>query len=307
MKLRFVEDRRTLLWAGLLFPLSPALALWRPSLLPWLAPLLLYCSYLSGVLSHNHNHCPVFVSRRANLLYGAWLSFFYGFPSFAWVPSHNRNHHRFLNGKGDASSTSFSLTADGVFAALSYPLVCSRHQLPLVVEYARGAWSSHPAQARRVVLECAALLLGHGAALTLALLLHGLELGGLVYGFAIGLPALMANYWMMLTNYLQHVDCDPDSARAHSRNFVSPFWNWFVFDNGYHSVHHDQPGLHWSKYRALHSASLGRIEPALNQDFIVAYALRRYWPGARRVAGAAGGSRAAGRRLREMPAVAPPS
>ena len=97
MRLRFIEDRRTLVWAFLLFPLGPALALWRPSLLPWLVPLLLACSYLSGVLSHNHNHCPVFTTRAANLAYGAWLTFFYGFPTFAWVPTHNQNHHRFLN------------------------------------------------------------------------------------------------------------------------------------------------------------------------------------------------------------------
>ncbi|HKY39533.1 MAG TPA: fatty acid desaturase [Polyangiaceae bacterium] len=278
MKLRFVEDRRTLVWAGVLFPLGPALALWEPQLLPWLAPLLLYCSYLSGVLSHNHNHCPVFVSRRLNLLYGAWLSFFYGFPSFAWIPSHNRNHHRFLNGHHDVSSTSRALRPDSVLAALTYPLVCSRYQLPLVIEYAKQALSHRSAQAQRVMLEVLALLGGHAGLLWLALQLHGASRGALAYGFGAGLPALLGNYWMMLTNYLQHVDCDPSSASAHSRNFVNPFWNWFVFDNGYHSVHHEQPGLHWSRYRALHHASVGRLEPSLDQDFIIAYAMRRYWP-----------------------------
>jgi fatty acid desaturase len=155
------------------------------------------------------------------------------------------------------------------------------------LDYALDALRHHPTRARRVVLESLALVLGHAAALMFALRLHGPELGGVVYGFAIGLPALLGNYWMMLTNYLQHIECDPASTSAHSRNFVSPLWNWFVFDNGYHSVHHDQPGLHWSRYRELHQQSLGRIEPSLNQDFIVAYALRRYWPGARRAAGAA--------------------
>ena len=93
MRLRFVADRRTLLWAFVLFPLGPSLAYFRPALLPLLAPLLLYCSYLSGVLTHNHNHVPVFHGRRANLLYGAWLSFFYGFPIVSWLPTHNQNHH----------------------------------------------------------------------------------------------------------------------------------------------------------------------------------------------------------------------
>jgi len=25
--------------------------------------------------------------------------------------------------------------------------------------------------------------------------------------------------------------------------------NWFLFNNGLHTVHHDNPGLHWSKTR----------------------------------------------------------
>lgn len=276
MKLRFVEDTRTLVWAGLLFPLGPALALWRPSLLPWLAPLLLYCSYLSGVLSHNHNHCPVFVSRPLNLVYGAWLSFFYGFPGFAWIPSHNRNHHRFLNGDGDVSSTAHARGRVGVLAFLSYPLVCSRRQLPLVLDYAVKHLRARSPQATRILLEVSVLVSGHAALCYLALTLHGFRVGAWVYGLAIGLPALLGNYWMMLTNYLQHVGCDSASGQDHSRNFTGRFWNWFVFDNGYHTVHHQNPGLHWSRARAAHQALEPRIAPELNQDFIIAYALRRY-------------------------------
>lgn len=276
MKLRFVEDRRTLLWACVLFPLGPTLALWRPSLTLWLTPLLLYCSYLSGVLSHNHNHCPVFVSRRANALYSAWLSFFFGFPTFGWVPSHNQNHHRFLNDADDASSTARNPRSDGILTFLTYPLVCSRHQLPLVYRYAYRQLRAGGPQASRIVLEVLALVVGHAALLLLALYLHGASVGACVYVVAVGLPALLANYWMMLTNYLQHVGCSPHSRDDHSRNFVSPWWNWFVFDNGFHTVHHEQPGQHWSRYRAIHRQREPLIDPTLNQRFILGYALRRY-------------------------------
>jgi beta-carotene hydroxylase len=275
MRLRFVEDRRTMLWAFALFPLGPALALWRPSALPWLAPLLLYCSYLSGVLSHNQNHCPVFHSRRANLAYGAWLSFFYGFPIFAWIPTHNQNHHRYLNDEGDVTRTSRS-PRDGLLTLLTYPLVSSRFQLPLVLRCARLALRRRSALAGRVVLESSALFAGHLGAAALAVALHGFALGAVVYLAAFGAPALLGSYWMMLTNYLQHVGCDPRSEHDHSRNFVSPFWNWFVFDNGYHTVHHQHPGLHWSRYRALHRLSAARISPALSSPSLAHYALARY-------------------------------
>lgn len=276
MKLRFSADWRTLVWAFLLFPLAPALVLWRPSLLPWVAPLLLYCSYLAGVLSHNHNHCAVFTGRRANLLYGAYLSFFYGFPSFAWVPTHNQNHHRFLNGEGDATSTSRHSEHDNLRAALTYPLASAGFQRPLVLSYARAALRAHPARRQRIVLETATLVVGHAAALGLFVMRHGWAVGVGGYVLALGLPALLGTYWMMLTNYLQHVGCEPGSAHDHSRNFVSPFWNWFVFDNGLHTVHHEHPGVHWSRYRALHEQRTAQISPHLNHGSIFGYVARRY-------------------------------
>jgi fatty acid desaturase len=257
--------------------------------LPWLAPLLLYSSYLAGVLSHNHNHCPVFVSRGANLAYGAWLSFFYGFPTFAWIPTHNQNHHRHLNGPGDVSSTALHSERDTWLAALGYPLACGRRQFPLVASYARSALRKRSLQGARVLLEITVLVAGHALICALAVALHGPALGGLVYGSALGLPALLANYWMNLTNYLQHVGCDSSSSQAHSRNFVSPFWNWFVFDNGYHSVHHEHPGLHWSRYRALHRLRSSHIEPRLNHGFILSYVVRRYLLGERLAAAGGGG------------------
>ena len=152
MQLRFVDDRRTLVWAFVFFPLLPALAYARPALLPWLVPALLYASYCSGVLTHNHLHCPLFVERRANVAYGAWLSLFYGVPTFTWIPTHNQNHHRYLNGDGDATQTTRHSKMDTLIAALTYPLTSSRHQLPSIIRYVRGA-RARPARLRRIVLE----------------------------------------------------------------------------------------------------------------------------------------------------------
>ena len=100
--------------------------------------------------------------------------------------------------------------------------------------------------------------------------------GALVYGFAVALPASLATYFMMFTNYLQHRGCDPTSPNDHSRNFTSPFYNWFVFENGLHTVHHEHPGTHWSRYRALHEARAHRIAPALNQSSLFGYVAKAY-------------------------------
>jgi fatty acid desaturase len=275
MRLRFAEDRRALFCALVLFPSVPASALAFPAWTPWLVPLALYGIYLSGVLSHNHNHLGMFREKRANAVFGAWLSVFYGMPLFAWVPTHNQNHHRELNGDADASRTGLA-GPDSLRALLLYPLICTRHQLPLVLRYARDAFRRRPARFRRILLETGALAGGHVLIAGLAVALHGWKVGAAVYVVSLGAPALLAPYWMMLTNYLQHVGCTPDCPDDHSRNFTSKLLNVFVFENGLHTVHHEQPGAHWSRLRALHDARAGRIDPRLNESSIFAYVWKTY-------------------------------
>src|SRR5690242_15310430 len=211
MQLRFREDVRTLIWAFGLLPLVPALALYRPVLALWLVPVALYASYCSGVLAHNQNHCPTFVGRRANALYAAWLSVFYGFPLFSWVPTHNQNHHRYLNGDGDATRTTRRGTVDNAWVAFTYPLYSSAWQLPAVVAWAREARARNPARYRRVLLESASVVVGHVGLAPFAVWLHGARVGLVTYALSVGVPALLATYFMMFTNYLQHVGCDPAS------------------------------------------------------------------------------------------------
>lgn len=276
MRLRFAEDKKTLVWAFVLFPLGPAVAYARPELALWLIPLSLYVSYCSGVLTHNHNHSPAFFGRRTNVAYGAWLSLFYGFPIFSWVPTHNQNHHRYIDGEGDETRTTRHASHNGLFALLTYPIASARWQLPTVVAYARESFARSPTRRRRILLECAALVFGHLGLFALAVVLHGASRGAFVYFVSLGMPAALATYFMMFTNYVQHVDCDPTSSDDHSRNFTSPFWNWFVFENGLHTVHHEHPGVHWSRLRALHDARAHRIDPRLNVSSIFAYLFRQY-------------------------------
>jgi fatty acid desaturase len=102
------------------------------------------------------------------------------------------------------------------------------------------------------------------------------------YVLALGVPALFATWSMMFTNYLQHVRCDPNSRDNHSRNFVAPWVNWLVFDAGYHTVHHENPSVHWSRYRELHQRRGAAIDPNLNRHSILSYCITHYLLGALR-------------------------
>lgn len=276
---RYASDYRTLLWALVLFPLVPALGYAASSslsvALPWLVPLALYTSYCSGVLTHNHTHVPVFTRRRMNDAYSAWLSIFYGCPVAMWIPTHLENHHRYLEGPEDVTRTSRKSLKHDLYQALVYSAACANWQRPLISSYVRRAYARRGRHWAALRNQSLALAGAHAAMLALALWLQGAA-GLLTYALWFGLPALLAPTFMFFTNYIQHVHCDPTSADQHSRNFVSRTANWFVFDNGYHTVHHDRPSVHWSRYAELHRERAATIHPSLNQHSVFSFCLQSY-------------------------------
>jgi len=57
---------------------------------------------------------------------------------------------------------------------------------------------------------------------------------------------------------------------------VLPWFNWLTFDNGYHTVHHEQPGQHWSLARAEHHARARGIAPHLEERSPFSYCVSEY-------------------------------
>jgi fatty acid desaturase len=276
MKPRVAADYRSLFWVFVLCPLPVLAAFARPGLALGLLPVTLGLAYTVGSIAHNHNHCPIFSGRRSNSALGAWLSFFYGAPIVFWIPTHNRNHHRHLNGPGDDTRTSRFSKRDNLAAALSYPLRSTRVQLPAIRRFVAQTRRKNPALFRQILLQSGALAGGHALALGFSCYLHGARLGATTYVLALGLPALFAPWAMMFTNYLQHVGCDPSSPDAHSRNFSDRALNWLTFNGGYHTVHHENAATHWSLYPALHRQRRAAIPADLVQGTLHGFCLRRY-------------------------------
>jgi beta-carotene hydroxylase len=276
MCLRHRSDARTLVWAFVLMPAAATLQYARPALAGWLLPVSAYLAYSAGVIAHNHNHSPTFVARRMNGLFANWISFFYGYPVFAWIPTHNENHHKFVNGPGDATSTLGMKRENGLIAAVTFPLRSASAQIPLIARFLERTSRKNPRAYAAFAVQKIVVFLGHPAACGLAVGLHGFSTGALVYASALGIPAVGALWGLMFTNYVQHVDCDPSSRWRRSRDFVSSWMNFFVFDNGFHTVHHEQPGLHWSETRAAHARIAHLLDPRLQEGSIFGYALKTY-------------------------------
>lgn len=275
--LRHAADAKTVVWTLVFMPGLVMVQYAWPRTAGFLMPLSIYLAYCAGAIAHNHNHTPTFVERRANGWFSTWISIFYGYPAFAWIPTHNENHHKYGNRPGDATITWRAFRKNTATAALFYFFVSAREQAPLIARYVAKAKEKRPVIHALIRTQYTVVYGVHVAALAGAIALHGPARGLFVYASALGIPAALALWGLMFTNYLQHVDCDPWSKWDHSRNFVSPWLNWLVFDNGFHTIHHDRPGLHWSLARAAHEKEiLPHIDPRLCESSIFDYCLKTY-------------------------------
>jgi fatty acid desaturase len=283
MRPRRIEDYRTLLWVLGFAPLLVVLHFVYPERSLWLLPLSCYFAIATGVVAHNHMHRPTLHAKWANELFSGWISIFYGYPVFAWLPTHNLNHHKLVNRRGDATITWRYTNRHNVFVAATYFFVSSYFQSAWIKDYVREARRARPQVFRRIVGQYVLTYGAHASVLGLAMATHGVAGGLRLWAFSLGIPAFVALWTIMLFNYCQHVHADPWSLHDHSRNFESKLLNFLLFGNGYHTVHHEQPSLHWADAEAAHFALRPQIDPRLCERsmwwfFVRQYALSPFLP-----------------------------
>ena len=239
--------------------LATVLLVWQWSLPELSVPLFLLANFVAvtiTVIAHNHNHLRMWRNRTANAVTDYWLTLLYGFPAFAWVPTHNMNHHKFTNREGDYTITYRHSERNNLITLLSYPTVSSYHQQKPIRDYLRDLWGKN----RRRFWFSASQYAVLGLFVAGALLIDWRK--ALLY---VVVPQQFGLFVVLVFNYLQHVHADEESEWNHSRNFVSPLLNVILLNNGLHTAHHHSPGTHWSRMREAHAAIAHHIDPQLNE------------------------------------------
>jgi fatty acid desaturase len=272
---RYRADYRTLAWV-LAMPLAAIAQYANPGLIPYLTPLCCYLALAAGVMAHNHNHCPTFCSRKLNALLAYWLSLFYGYPTFAWIPTHNLNHHKYVNKAGDATITWRYTNRNEWLVASTYFFVSAYWQSDPIKVYIRKARQQNRPLYLLIVSQYVIWGGFYVGMFALACALHGWKQGALVWVFALGIPAFFALWTIMLFNYIQHVHTDPWSRHNHSRSFTGKALNFLLFNNGFHAAHHETPGAHWSTLPALHQKIASEIAPELQLRSFASWLLKSY-------------------------------
>lgn len=227
----------------------------------------LFMSVAVAVITHNHNHLPIWRSQILNILTDWWLTVFYGFPVFVWIPTHNKNHHRFNNREGDDSITYRISEKNNFLTFISYPAISGYYQQNAIFGYLKDLKANNKEKYWLCISQYAVLILWVAGALVLdwqkALL------------FVI-IPQQVSLFSILIFNYLQHVHANEGSEWNHSRNFTG-FLNFLLFNNGYHTIHHHKAGLHWGKTAEAHKEIAPNIDPILLERSFWWYIIRSYF------------------------------
>jgi fatty acid desaturase len=274
--LRYRADLRSLGFLVSYAALVVVQWVYSPSGLLGIALIVVTCagSWICAVIAHNTVHSPVFKQRWLNKVFQVWVSLSYGFPISEYVPGHNLSHHRFTQHPEDVMRTtrvnfSWNLLNFLLFMPAVTPAILRGNATFKRVMGPRATpWK------RQLVIE--------------AFVVWSVKIGCLILDWQkallyVVLPHLFANWGIVSVNFVQHDGCDPEHPVNHSRNFVGKFFNWWTLNNGYHTIHHEIPGKHWSLLPQAHAVRIAPyIDPALDQPSLFLYVFRTIiYPGKR--------------------------
>ncbi len=234
-----------------------------------------FVAWFCAVIAHNVVHCPVFKRRWMNKAMQVWVSLSYGFPISDYIPGHNLSHHRFTQLAEDVMRTTKVRFKWNLLNILFFMVAVTPAILRGNARYKKLKGPLAREWNRQLMLEAVIVW-------SVKIVLTALDWRSAL--MFVWVPHLFANWGIVSINFLQHDGCDENHPVNHSRNFTGALMNWLCFNNGYHGIHHIEPGLHWSLTPAAHAERVHpELHPALEQKNLLAYAFKAFvWP-ARRV------------------------
>ncbi len=267
-KLRYPADIRSLIFVAiayflLYFPLLHPLPNYLT--LIWITASSFFC-FIVGVINHNHKHLPIFESSQINHLFNIILTLSLGRSATEIVVPHNYNHHVYHGNQNDWIKPQLAGSGPGIIRLPQYVI----QSLTNIAQRKRSLEAKTLPDDEQKSLQREKLTLR----LLILLLIIISPQKFLIFNlipWAVGIVSLLG------INLLQHEGCQPENRHQNSRNFTSNLGNWFFFNNGYHTIHHLRPTLHWSLLKTAHQRIVKpRIYPELEVKSILKYLLFNY-------------------------------
>ena len=266
--LRYQADIRSLCFVALtIFLLGVGVCLDVGFISIVFMPLFSFFAFVCCIITHNHTHNPIFKSKSINRVFDLFLALAKGHSVQTVVIPHNQNHHVFHGKEGDWITVKHGGGAVGWWRIVRYVFF----SVTTMARQRRKVTAPRPsALMRRSIREQKAMLL--------CFVFLGLAFNPVNFAVHVFIPWVAAMLVLVSVNLLQHEGCDLDSTVNLARNFTSPIGNWLLFNNGYHTIHHRYPSLHWSLLRKKHEQDIAlAADPRLQEKSVFRYLLRTYF------------------------------
>jgi len=232
-----------------------------------------YYSFAAACITHNTMHTRCFSSTTAERVYRLLLTMAYGHPVSTFVPGHNLSHHRHLQSKRDPMRTGLVSYKCHILNLLLFQPTVAPEVARMDMRYTHLQRDQNMVYYTHVCTEWAVLVASQCACLLCDWRRFGLYLL---------LPHLFAQWAIVSMNLIQHDGCEQQTKSTTtnavtpvnyntSRNFTGALVNFLTFNNGFHTIHHLYPTMHWSRLPHEHDKIKHNIHPQLNQVSMPAY------------------------------------
>lgn len=225
-------------------------------------------SFQGCVMTHNAMHVHVFDNTFLNRIYRTLLTIWQGGPVSTYESGHNKTHHIYLETDKDPMRCtkvqySWDILNVLLFFVSTMPEIVENDNKYIYKAYIESNWMF----LSYFLIE----FIVHIYFMGICTYVYGVYKTLIVYM----VPTLCGKSMIITLNFLQHDGCDIKHKYNHSRNFTGHILNFLCCNNGFHTVHHNNPRLHWRYAKKEHSKIVHNIDKELCCDNIVYYILER--------------------------------
>ena len=199
--------------------------------------------------NHHHQHAPTFRQTYLNRIIEFFYALHTGVTTNLWVLHHVYGHHKnYLDQQKDESR--WTRKDGSQMGELEYSL------LTTLTAYPRGyrVGKNYPKEQRNLLIFTAITFLIVG------LLVWYKPAAGLLLFV---LPMIMGLFMTAWATYEHHAGLNTNDQFEASFNNLNYWYNLFTGNLGYHTAHHYNGGLHWSKLPKVHEKIADKIPPEL--------------------------------------------
>lgn len=235
--------------------------------------------FIGACTVHNTMHCKVFKDSWHNKMWQAALSLTYGHPVSSYVPGHNLSHHKYTQRPKDIMRTTKLKYKWHLLNGLFFQQHVAGAVMVNDLKYSVVQSKINPTFFQNIIREFTVVL-------SVQLVLGLMDWRRMLLYFWV--PHLFAQWAIVSINIVQHDGCDNTSNGEVTsgdkvknmnlaRNLTSPILNWFLLNNGYHTIHHIYPNMHWSHYPDAHQKIVvPYMDKRLDQPCLTTYIFKTF-------------------------------